>query len=146
MPTLSRPLDPRHGATVWTKVMQSPEYVDALKKAGLKYATPFSVIGILDTGANVSALDSQVIRGMSLLHRGTAEVHTPSTGLGVEHRDVFDASLVLGEGESDPLESTVEVIQCDFAGRGFYALIGRDILCRCVLTYDGPANMFHLSW
>ena len=87
MPTLSRPLDPRHGATVWIKVMQSPEYVDALKKAGLKYATPISVIGILDTGANVSALDSQVIRGMSLLHRGTAEVHTPSTGLGVEHRD-----------------------------------------------------------
>ena len=79
---------------------------------------------------------------MSLLHRGTAEVHTPSTGLGVEHRDVFDASLVLGEGESNPLESTVEVIQCDFASRGFYALIGRDILCRCVLTYDGPANMF----
>ena len=69
MPTLSRPLDPRHGATVWIKVMQSPEYVDALKKAGLRYATPISVIGILDTGANVSALDSQVIRGMSLLRQ-----------------------------------------------------------------------------
>ncbi len=83
---------------------------------------------------------------MSLLHRGHAEIHTPSTGLGVEHRDVYDASLVLGENESSPLTSTVEVIQCEFASRGFYALIGRDILCRCVLTYDGPANMFHLSW
>ena len=84
------------------------------------------------------------------LHRVTARPGPAgrlSTGLaGSEPRDVFDASLVLGEGESDPLESTVEVIQCDFASRGFYALIGRDILCRCVLTYDGPANMFHLSW
>ncbi len=34
MPSFSSPIDPQHGATVWIKVMQSPEYVDALNKIG----------------------------------------------------------------------------------------------------------------
>jgi hypothetical protein len=146
MPSLSSPIDPQHDAMAWVKVMQSPEYVDALKKAGERYATPISILGILDTGASVSALDAQIIARMSLLDRGYAEIHTPSTGLGIEYRGVYDASLVLGENEPSPLTSTVEVIRCEFASRGFYALIGRDILCRCILTYDGPANTYHLSW
>jgi hypothetical protein len=146
MPSLSGRIDPQHGPTVFVKVMQSPEYVDALKKAGRSYATPTSVMGILDTGASGSALDAQIITRMSLLHRGYTGIHTPSTGPGVEYRAVYDASLVLGEDESSPLTCTVEVVECEFASHGFFVLIGRDILSRCILTYDGPADRFTLTW
>ena len=140
------PLDPRHGAVVWVKVMQSPEYIAALKKAGLTYATPVAVLGILDTGASMSAVDNRVAIGMSLQNRGSVEIHTPSTGEGqVVHRDSFDATLVIGESQPVPLSLTTPVIACDFASRGFMALIGRDVLNLCVLTFNGPAGRFPWS-
>lgn len=146
MPIISGRVTEQHGAAVFVKVMQSPQLVAAIKKLGLRYTTPTSVLAILDTGASCSALDGIVVAAMALQYHGPAEIHTPSTGSGVEHRDTFDASLVLGETESTPLTTTVPVISCEFASRGFYALIGRDILRRCVLTYDGPGNTFQLEW
>lgn len=146
MAVISRPIEARHGATVFMTIMQSEQYVEALKKAGLAYATPIAVLAILDTGASVSALDSQVIAALSLQYRGQAEIHTPSTGAGVVHRDQYDATLVIGENESPPLIATIPVIECEFASRGFHALIGRDILRHCRFTYDGPTNRFGLEW
>ena len=146
MPALTGRIDPQHGATVFVKVMQSPEYVEALKRAGQPYATPVSVLGLLDTGASGTALDAQIIAQMRLLQRGTVAIHTPSTGPDLIYRDQYDATLVLGEMESPPLAATLPVIESEFASRGFFALIGRDILCRCILTYDGPAGTFRLSW
>jgi hypothetical protein len=136
----------QQGATVFVKVMQSPEYVEALKKAGLAWAEPKSVTGLLDTGAGLSALDPIVIASMQLRPRGAIEIHTPSTGTDVVFRDTYDATLVIGEETPSPLTTTVPVISCEFASRGFHALIGRDILNRCVLTYDGPAGVFRLEW
>ena len=146
MPALSGPLDLPHGATVVVKVMQSPEFVAALKKAKMAFATPVSVIGLLDTGASCSALDPIVVAGMQLQHRGVTEIHTPSTGMGVEHRNVYDATLALGEATDKPLTVTTSGIACHFADRGFLALIGRDLLQHCVLTYDGPTGRYRLEW
>lgn len=146
MPALTGRIDPQHGATVFVKIMQSPNYVKALKKANRRYLTPISILAILDTGASGRALDGQVIAAMRLLYRGNVAVHTPSTGPNLIFRDQYDATLVIGEAEHPPLTATVPVIESEFASRGFYALIGRDILSRCVLTYDGPAGTFTLSW
>jgi hypothetical protein len=41
---------------------------------------------------------------------------------------------------------TVPVIQCDFSTQGFDALIGRDVLERCVFTFDGPKDTFRLDF
>jgi len=146
MPALSGRIDPQHGATVFVTISQTPEYVDALKRAGRMPSMPVSVLGILDTGASGSALDSQIIARMSLLYRDNVAIHTPSSGPNLIFRDQFDATLALGDSGSPPLAVTVQVIECEFASRGFFALIGRDILDRCILTYDGPAQTFTLSW
>lgn len=146
MPSLSGRIDPRQGATVYLKVMQSPDYVAALKKAGLAFRTPTSVLAILDTGASGTALDSALIRQMSLLFRDTVPVHTPTTGPNLVYRNQFDATCVIGETEDVPLSATIPVIESEFASRGFFALIGRDVLRRCILTYNGPDDRFTLSW
>lgn len=146
MPAIVRPLDPRHGAMLPIRVMQSDQYVEALKKAGLPFASPTTILAILDTGASGSAIDKDIVNQLSLQYRGYAEIHTPSTGPNVDYRGVYDATVVIGEGLSPPLVATLPLIECEFASRGFYALIGRDILNRCVLTFDGPAGSFHLSW
>jgi len=146
VPILADRIEVQHGATVSVTVMQSPDYVAALKRAGRPFASPMAVLGILDTGASCSALDSRIVRLMSLQHRGVAEIHTPSTGAGVVHKGVYDATLALGETTGRPISATVPVIECEFASRGFLALIGRDLLNLCILTYDGPTGRFQLEW
>jgi hypothetical protein len=144
MPALSGRIDDQ-GPILYVLVMQSPQRVEALKKAGRPFAAPVSARSIIDTGAAGSALDRTLIAALGLEHRGVASIHTPSTGSAYVQRDQFDASLVLGEGRPDPLVLTLPVIECDFAGAGFPALIGRDVLARCQLLYDGPAGAFTLT-
>jgi hypothetical protein len=94
----------------------------------------------------MSVLDRGVIAPMGLEDRGPVPIHTPSTGDGFEYRDQYDVSVVIGEGRPDPLVVTITVIESDFASRGFYGPIGRDILRLCTLTYHGPKNLFTLTW
>lgn len=146
MPAIVRPIDPRHGATLFVRVMQSEDYVAALKQSGRPFAVPVSVPAILDTGASGSAIDREIVAQLSLPQLGSVEIHTPSTGTNVEFRDLHDATVVIGGGDPDPLVVTTGLIECEFASRGFFALIGRDILSRCVLEFNGPAGTFTLSW
>lgn len=133
------------GAIVEVKVMQGAQRVAALKKAGLPFATPQVIVGLVDTGASCSAIDRIVVAGLNLQHRGIVAIHTPSTGAGFVQCNQYDISLVLGESQPDPLELTLPVIESDFASQGFLALIGRDVLRRCVLTFDGPSGRFTLT-
>jgi hypothetical protein len=41
---------------------------------------------------------------------------------------------------------TIAVIETELADQGFHFLVGRDILDRCILNYDGPNGMFQLSF
>jgi hypothetical protein len=81
---------------------------------------------------------------MGLDPRGIVRIHTPSTGTNYEERNQYDASLVIGEGYPTPLTLTLPVLGCDFASEGFLALIGRDVLDRCFLMYDGPEKTYTL--
>lgn len=145
MPTLTGRLIP-YGPIIDLKVMQTPQRVAALKRAGQSYTSPVSVTGLIDTGASGLALDFRVISGLGLQYRGVAHIHTPSTGPGYEDRDEYDASIVLGEGTPGPLVVTLPVVSCDFASQGFLALIGRELLRHCVFTYDGPKDAFTLDF
>jgi hypothetical protein len=127
------------------KVMQSRHRVEALKRAGVRYERPIEVLALADTGASRTALDSTIIQRLGLQLRGIVPIVTPSTrGVPVRH-DAYDAYIVLGEQEPIKLDATLAVIETDFTGQGFQRLIGRDILRRAVLTYDGSNQTVTLS-
>jgi hypothetical protein len=121
------------GALVSIKVMQTQSQVESLKNAGLPFATP-------------PVIESRIIKSMNLLQHGPVAIQTPSTGASFVVRDSYGATLVLGENEPDPLVVTVLAIEADIASQGFFALIGCDVLSRCVLTYDGPSGTYTLAW
>jgi hypothetical protein len=127
--------------------MQSPQQVGALKIAGLPFASPSVILGLIDTGASNSALDRHIITLLGLQCRGIVSIHTPSTGSGYEVRNQFDVCFILGETENPPLSITLPVVESDFASQGFYALIGRDVLDHCTdFNYKGSKNTFTLSY
>jgi hypothetical protein len=145
MASLSGPID-KLGATVLVKVMQSPQRVEALKKQNMPFAGPIVVSALLDTGASCSCLDRRVIGILGLESRGSISILTPSTGPAYVERGQFDATLVLGEGQDHPLARTLPVIETDLGEHSFLALIGRDLLSSCILTFDGPANRFEITF
>jgi hypothetical protein len=134
------------GPLVQFKAMQSRQRVEALKKAGIPFSSPSVGLGLLDTGASCSALDRGLIAGLGLDFRGITHIHTPSTGPAFQACNQFDACIILGETQPQPLMVTLPVIESDFATQGFHALIGRDVLRHCVFTFEGPNGSFRLEF
>jgi len=134
------------GPLIDVKIGLPKSRVEALKGAGQPYAPPRTILGLIDTGASHSSVDKLVIAGLGLSKRGVALIHTPSTGDACISLDEYDAELVIGEGQPVFLVITRPVIESEYASRGFFALIGRDVLKSCKLVYDGPASRFTLEW
>jgi hypothetical protein len=145
MTTLSGRIGTR-GPMIDLTVMQSPQRVDALKRAARPYSAPMTVLALLDTGAASSVVDRDLIASLGLGHRGEIHIHTPSTGTAYESRNTFDATLAIGGAVSTRLVLTLQVIESDLASEWFFALIGRDVLEHCVFIFDGPRGEFTLSF
>jgi hypothetical protein len=145
MTTLTGSIQP-WGPIINVKIMQSNQRARALKQAGLPFSSPQVVLGLIDTGASISAVDETVITSLDLAPRSPISIHTPSTGPAYEKRITYEALVVLGETTRKPLSKTILVLGCELASQGFFALIGRDLLQYCRLVYDGPKNSFTLEY
>jgi hypothetical protein len=76
-------------------------------------------------------------------------MNTPSTGATPVPVDTYDISLIIyATAQHAPLvHHTIPVICSELlAAQGIHALIGRDILKSCLLTYDGMAGLFSLAF
>lgn|SRR5574337_2095263 len=122
----------------------------ALEAAGQPVPGGIPIRALLDTGASASCLDPSVLGQLGLTTpTGSTLVHTPTTGSTPVSADVFDIGLLIPGAEPShvPLVlPTVPVTRHDFSAQGFLALIGRDILCQCVLVYNGSMGFFTLAF
>lgn len=76
-------------------------------------------------------------------------VHTPSSGAVPHRANQYDISLAIIFGT--PLRMlygnhTMAVLESDFAAQGIQGLLGRDVLSRSLLIYDGATGIFTLSF
>jgi hypothetical protein len=104
---------------------------------------------LIDTGASFTSIDPAVLAALNLTPTGTIEIVTPSTGQGTHTADTYDVDFKIGAGPNDiPLSiSNLRIASCDlFLRQGIHALIGRDILQRCILMYNGSASIFSLAF
>jgi hypothetical protein len=124
----------------------------ALRSAGLAVRSPIDVIGLIDTGADVSLIEHGLLTPfvrdqMPLL--AFVNVHAPGLG-GLSLRPQFLTGVRIGHPSGRPREDLVipatELVEHSFGGMGYGVLIGRDILSYFVFQYDGPANTFTLTY
>lgn len=134
------------GPLIEMKVMQSPQLVAELKKAGLNFAAPCIINALIGTDASSLAIDTTILQSLGIKPTGTVKVHTPSTQGDGEEMCQYDIHVVIGEGQSYPLTMVLPAIGVAIANQGFCALIGREILNHCVLTYDGPKQKFYIDY
>jgi hypothetical protein len=114
---------------------------DALRDAGLPVPLPVVVTALLDTGASQSFIMSEVASELGLEPSGVKDVFGVGTsvpGAGT----VYRVRLYFAGVPAVILASTAPVIAVEdlkrFGGR---MLLGRDLMRRCLLLYNGPHSL-----
>ncbi|HEX9670850.1 MAG TPA: hypothetical protein VGC93_15365 [Thermoanaerobaculia bacterium] len=149
MPHFTLSIGP-HGPLLGALIGVSKPRADALTAAGQPIPQAVPITGLIDTGASCTCIDPSVLlTSLSLTPTGSVLVNTPSTGATPHDTEQFDVALVIPAtaGMTPLLFPTIPVISSELlVHQGFHALIGRDILDRCLLVYDGAAKTFTLAF
>jgi hypothetical protein len=78
---------------------------------------------------------------------GSVPIITPSTGATPHYCDQYDVSLaVLLADQGFHIIDTLPVIASGLAHQGHKALIGRDVLSRAILIYNGQSGNMTLCF
>jgi len=120
----------------------------ALTTAGLPVPPVQNVRALIDTGASGTCVDPMVFEALELQPTGSIPVLTPSTGTTPVDADTYDVAISIPNGQQAALIiHNMPVTASElFAAQGFHALIGRDILQQCVLTYNGAISLFMFAY
>ncbi len=121
----------------------------ALDAAGVPMPSPVPIRALVDTGASCTCVDPSVLAALELTPTGSVRINTPTTGNQPVDRDQYDVGLMIPGATRDAhplLRLTVPVVATDLLPHGIQALIGRDILAECLLTYNGTMGWFTLAF
>ena len=121
----------------------------ALKAANQPSPPPVPIRALIDTGASGTCVDPSVLLSLQLTPTGTVSVATPSTGTVPFVAPQYDVAIVIpgGPGDTPLIIPAVAVLATELlAPQGFHALIGRDILARCILHYNGSTGLFTIAF
>ena len=147
MPHFTLPVTP-NGPLLDAYINVSEARGTALQAAGQPIPNPQKIRALLDTGASHTCLDPSVLVALGIPPHDTLPILTPSTGNIPHNAHVYDVSILIPAATPPPhLLPTVAVAGCNLLqAQGFHALIGRDILQRWVVHYNGPMGMLTVSY
>src|SRR5436190_282173 len=107
------------------------------------------VAALLDTGAETTCVDCELIRQLGLPFAGTVAANLPAHG-GLTFATLHDASLTVlhpsGYSRDHLVVLNVTVLDISVSSLGYRALLGRDVLARCGFLYNGPNNTFRVAY
>jgi predicted aspartyl protease len=116
--------------------------ISALSPLGVIIRPPFTITALIDTGAYSTVLNPETIARLGLMPVGVAPITTPSTTTAVMcnryHINVYFADDVVVEN--------IFAIEAPMGGVPYHCLIGRDVLRRATLLYEGGENRYTLSF
>lgn len=110
---------------------------------------PVPIFALIDTGASNTRVDPSILKQLALSPTGQVSVNTPSTGSATVVTDQYDVIIFIPgaiETHLPLVRQNVGVILSGLVQQGIHALIGRDVLAECLLTYNGPNGTFTLSY
>jgi predicted aspartyl protease len=103
---------------------------------------------LIDTGASMSMVDESCMRSLQLEPTGATQFHSSSTNGVAQHAAVYDVQLTLGGVATastlrvDPLPMMATAL----INQPFEGILGRDVLARLQLAWNGPGQEVRLSY
>src|SRR5437870_1747447 len=147
MPHFTKHLSPQ-GAIVNAAIMVSAARLAMLEDTAQPVPPPQTILALIDTGASISGVEPAILTALGLTPTGEADIHTPSTGGVPVHTATYDVCIGIYAGRAGDLHfvsDTVQVAATPLMAHGFQALIGTDILKKCIFHYNGADDMFTLA-
>jgi len=147
MPVLSLEVDHAGRPLLELYVTMGASHAQDRRAAGLPVPGALAVVALLDTGASRSVLALSVVAQLGLVSIGKTDVFTASSGDSPATLEVFAVDLALSGDRPGPFAVGLEVIGSNtLGGVQVRMLLGRDVLDRCLLAYDGPNRRFALAY
>lgn len=117
-----------------------------LRGLGEPVPKPVRILALIDTGATVSAIDERIVKQLSLRPTGSTLINTFTTGAVPARCDEYDVSIELIHlAATGLIFDPVAVSSAPLQQFGVGAIIGLNILSKCLLLYDGPNGRFTLA-
>ena len=128
------------GPIIEVTVVPAQPVAELLRKEG-KSIPSIKVIALIDTGASSTCLSKEIVDELNLIPFDAQIVHTAG---GETEQLFYDIGIILPISQSNTL--SIQAPCADLTGQPFQVLIGRDILNRCTMFYNGPDNSFTLHY
>ena len=147
MPHLTGVIGP-FGPLVSVYVIASGPRQQALLAAGVTVPPGQLANLLIDTGAGMTSIDTQILSALGLPPTGTIPIHTPSTTAGATHiANTYDIGLLIpGAKVATHFVQALPVIDGQFKHQGIDGLLGRDVLALGRMIYSGFDSAFMLSF
>ena len=129
------------GLLIPVLLLPSVPIAEMLTKEGKQIPEPIKLIALVDTGATRTVIRSGICSNLSLTARNRVQIGTAGEPC---FADEFDVSLffpLLNVGFD-----TIFVLEAPLAGQNITCLIGRDLLSRGILFYNGFDNSYTLGF
>lgn len=122
-------------------IQPSPSFAAALTKAGKPALQPATGMALIDTGATSSCVDGEIAQRMGLAPNGTGVISSASH----EKAETLTYPLRLQFPGWNVNLDCMKALAVPIAKQGFIALVGRDLLIRCLFVYNGPDGAYSLA-
>ena len=146
MPHITIALDPAKGPLVKLVVGVSAARLQALHTASQPVPSPIVVTFLIDTGASSTVIDEIDLAPLGLVPKNHVPVHTPTTDGTPQMLAQYDVGLGMMHADNSRFFSSVPIIATNLRCQGIGGLLGRDILNKCLLVYDGATGTFTLAF
>jgi hypothetical protein len=141
MPSLTGPLTPYdHLAVVNVTVTIPHALAQAARRAGGAVLRPYSGRGLLDTGASLTGIDTQVVQALGLRPFSQWQILTPSSGPTPPARPVYKVDLTIphpGNPRNNLERTRITAVEATVSPLGLDVLVGTDVLSTLRFVYEG---------
>jgi len=137
------------GGLVTVSLGWSRARVRKLRREHRRVPARLEAIALLDTGAEVTCLDSRLIEELELPFDGVVLAKAPALG-DVTFSAKYAASLTIihtsGRTDDHLVINDIAILELPLDLIGYQAVIGRDVLSRCLFLYNGIGERFALKY
>ena len=125
--------------------------IQALRMAGRPVPAPVAVQALIDTGAEASCVDPSVLAPLITgVPPGRFVFANVPAASGVTPAGEYTVSLTVvhpsGNRRANLVLANQPVVEVPLGALGCDFLVGRDVLARCLLVYNGPAGRLTLVY
>jgi hypothetical protein len=147
MPRLEWPIGP-DGPIIDVRIRIGAEHEEALRSGGLPVPQAFSVAGLADTGAQITAIQQVLAKRMELPVHDWVKLRSSVLGTDEREAPVYSLRMTFGSlGDPDPPKwRIIRAVGVAVISPGAIVLIGHDLLATCRFTFDGRKQRLMMSY